>query len=249
NETFANYVASGADPLGRVNLNLPSIDATTMSGELTTTRTAINVSGVDQKLSVSIQQPTSGTISVNGKDQDIKVASGGSVTFSITISAPFAANGQYFGRITLTPRSGNAVTNHGVSWSGSLSPAIPPQVTSIAPSVDTPAGGYLPLSLFGIAPISGVGDDTVTNFNVPTFSYGSESYSRLGVASNGYLIVGGSSANADVTPFPQHFPNAARPNNVIAPFWTDLNPGAGGAIRIGVLSDEAHRWIVVDRQR
>ena len=312
NETFANYVASGADPLGRVNLNLPSIDATTMSGELTTTRTAINVSGADQKLSVSIQQPASGTISVNGKNQDIKVASGGSVTFSITISAPFAANGQYFGRITLTPRSGNAVTipvafnkhqgavtlsqscapttitmttsshcsatvanfaataanvnlsasarslryrnvtgadsvsNHGVSWSGSLSPAIPPQVTSIAPSVDTPAGGYLPLSLFGIAPISGVGDDTVTNFNVPTFSYGSESYSRLGVASNGYLIVGGSSANADVTPFPQHFPNAARPNNVIAPFWTDLNPGAGGAIRIGVLSDGVHRWIVVD---
>src|SRR2546422_422315 len=312
NETFANYVASGADPLGRVNLNLPSIDATTMSGELTTTRTAINVSGADQKLGVSIQQPASGTIAVNGKNQDIKVASGGSVTFSITISAPFAAHGQYFGRITLTPRSGNAhtipvpfnkhqragtlsqscapttitmttsshcsatvanfaatatnvnlsasarslryrnvtgadsVSNHGVSWSGSLSPAIPPQVTSIAPSVDTPAGGYLPLSLFGIAPISGVGDHTVTNFNVPTFSYGSESYSRLGVASNGYLIVGGSSANADVTPFPQHFPNAARPNNVIAPFWTDLNPGAGGAIRIGVLSDGVHSWIVVD---
>ncbi len=37
-----------------------------------------------------------------------------------------------------------------------------------------PAGGYLPLSLFGIAPIAGVGDDTITNFNVPTFYYGGE---------------------------------------------------------------------------
>jgi hypothetical protein len=312
-ETFADYAASSADPLGRVNLNLPSVDATTMSGELSTTRTAINVSGVDQTLRISIQQPASGTISVTAKNKDLKVKAGDAVTFTITISAPFAANGQYFGRITLTPGSGNAVTipvafnkhqgavsltqtcspatvpaltpthctatatnlvgtaasvnlsvqtqqsllfqnvsgatsssPHAISWSGSLSPALAPQVTSIAQSNNTPAGGYLPLSLFGIAPVAGVGDDTVTNFNVPTFMYGSEPYTRIGVGSNGYLIVGGATAAADVTPIPQHFPNAARPNNVIAPFWTDLNPPAGGAVRVGELTDGVHRWIVVD---
>ena len=47
---------------------------------------------------------------------------------------------------------------------------MPPQVTLVTPA--GPAGGYLPLSLFGIAPIAGVGDDTITNFNVPTFFYG-----------------------------------------------------------------------------
>ena len=312
-ETFADYVASSADPLGRVNLNLPSVDATEMSGQLTTTRTAINVSGADQKLTVSIQQPASGTITIDAKNKDIKVKAGEAVTFTITISAPFAANGQYFGRITLTPGAGNAVTipvafnkhqgavtlsqscapttiaaqaashctatasnfaptaanvnlavntekslhfqnttgatsvsPHSASWSGSLSPAIPPQVVSIT-SGGSPAGGYLPLSIFGIAPIGGVGDDTISNFNTPTFSYGGESYSRLGVVSNGYLVVGGGTS-ADIVFRPQHFPNAARPNNVIAPFWSDLNPSSTGAgtIRIATLSNGVSTWLVVD---
>ena len=45
---------------------------------------------------------------------------------------------------------------------------------------------------------------------------------------------------------PQTFPNAARPNNVVAPFWTDINPAAGGAIRIGTLTDGVEH---VDRRR
>jgi len=318
-ETFTDYVASSTDPLARVNLNLPSVDATTMSGQLTTSRTAKNVSGADQKLTVSIQQPASGTITVNGKTRDnFRVAAGEQVTFSIAISAPFAAEGQYFGRITLTPLSGNSVTipvafnkhqgavtltqscspttiavsaaahctttatnlaptaatvslavqtrslrfenvvgatptgPHGVSASGTLSPAIPPQVTAIkdcgiaANSCATPSG-YLPLSLLGVNPLSGVGDDTISNLNVPAFSYGGESYSRIGVVSNGYIVVGGGTST-DIVFHPQHFPNPARPNNVIAPFWTDLNPSptGGGAIRAAVLTDGTNHWIVVD---
>ena len=311
-ETFTDYVASSADPLGRVNLNLPSVDAPTMSGQLTTTRTAINVSGANQKLSVSIHQPAGTSITVNGKNKDIRVAAGASVTFSITISAPFAANGQYFGRITLTPSSGNAVTipvafnkhqgavtltqscspttiavsapthcsttatnlaptaaavnlsvrtekslhfqntagptsvsPHAVSWSGSLTPAIPPQVLSITQG-GTPAP-YIPLALFGVGPIPGVGDDTISNFNTPTFSYGGENYTRIGVVSNGYVVVGGGTS-ADIVFRPQIFPNPARPNNVIAPLWTDLNPSStgGGAIRIATLTDGTSTWLVVD---
>jgi hypothetical protein len=44
------------------------------------------------------------------------------------------------------------------------------------------------------------------------------------------------------------FPNPARPNNVLAPFWTDLNPGATGAVRMGTLTDGSNTWIVVDWQ-
>jgi hypothetical protein len=50
--------------------------------------------------------------------------------------------------------------------------------------------------------------------------------------------------------FPQTFPNAARPNNVIAPFWTDLNTTGGSignnAIVVNVLGDGDSDWIVVD---
>jgi hypothetical protein len=57
-------------------------------------------------------------------------------------------------------------------------------------------------------------------------------------------VIGGGTA-ADVVFQPQTFPNENRPNNLVAPLWNDLNPPAGGAIRIGVLTDGVNSWIVV----
>jgi subtilisin family serine protease len=130
-----------------------------------------------------------------------------------------------------------------IRFTGVLAGAAPPDV-SIAPGA-SPAGGYLPLSLFGITPIPGVGDDTITNFNVPAFVFAGETWSRLGVSSNGYLVVGGGSG-PDNSINNQNFPDPTRPNNVLAPFWTDLNPAAAGAIRIGTLTDGVNTWLVVD---
>jgi hypothetical protein len=141
----------------------------------------------------------------------------------------------------------------GVQWNGTLTPALAPQINAITLATGSgPAGGYLPLSLFpSITPIEGVGDDTISNFTLGTpFFYGGESYTSVGVVSNGYLVLGGGTG-ADVN-FPlQTFPNPARPNNVLAPFWTDLNPPAGGAIRIATLADgppgpTTTVWLVVD---
>ncbi len=66
------------------------------------------------------------------------------------------------------------------------------------------------------------------------------------MSSNGIVIVGGSTSAADATAVNQSLPNAAAPNNVLAPFWTDLNPAAAGGVRVGILSDGADSWIVVD---
>jgi hypothetical protein len=44
-----------------------------------------------------------------------------------------------------------------------------PADVDVAPG-DSPAG-YLPLSAFGIAPIGGVGDESITNFTVPAYEY------------------------------------------------------------------------------
>ena len=149
-------------------------------------------------------------------------------------------------QLKLDPASVTGATVVGidtVTASGTIAAAQPPNVT-IAPG-SSAAGGYLPLSAFGIAPISGVGDDTITNFNVPAFRFGGELWSQLGVSSNGYLVVGGG-AGADNSINNQNFPNPARPNNTLAPFWTDLNPAAAGALRIATLTDGANTWIVVD---
>ena len=52
---------------------------------------------------------------------------------------------------------------------------------------------------------------------------------------------------ADIVFTPQTFPNAARPNNVVAPSGPTSIPAAGGGIRVAVLTRRAATdWIVVD---
>lgn len=148
-------------------------------------------------------------------------------------------------QLTLIPGSvvGATPSNNGVVFNGVVGAAAPPD-PSLAPG-PSPAGGYLPLSDFGIPPVSGVGDDTIINFNVPPFVYAGEVYSVIGFSSNGYAVIGGGSG-PDNTIINQNFPDPTVPNNVLAPFWTDLNPPAGGALRIGTLTDGIDTWIVLD---
>jgi hypothetical protein len=113
---------------------------------------------------------------------------------------------------------------------------------SIASTTTAPAGGYLPLSLFGIAPFA-IGDDASVQFSVPEFLFNGQVYDHLQVDSNGYLQPG---TTAVVTINNQNLPDATVPNNVLAPFWTDLNPAAAGELRIGTLTDGNDTWIVVD---
>jgi len=332
NETYADFVAAGSDKLHRVDLNIPSVDETTMSGSITTQRTAINVSGVNQTLDANVTAPAGVTITVNG-GKAIHVGRGDSVTFPIEIDAPTVANGQYEGRINLVPRNGGnnvtipvafvktqgtvtlantcsptsfpASTNKapsathctvtasnlgstaanaqltvqqgerggalqyknvgspgsvigsgdGVQWSGTLSPALAPPVQSMTNVTGQgPAGGYLPMSALGVQPATGFSDDSIVNFGVPTFYFGHEAYSSIGVVSNGYVVIGGGDSG-DVNYTSQHFPNPARPNNVVAPFWTDLDPVAptgsgcahgGGGIYVAIVGDGSHNWLVVD---
>ena len=63
------------------------------------------------------------------------------------------------------------------------------------------------------------------------------------MSSNGNVQVGTGGSASLVN---QNFPDPTDPDNVIAPFWTDLNPGAAGAVRIGTLTDGSDTWVVVD---
>lgn len=145
----------------------------------------------------------------------------------------------------LSVNGGVFVDPRHLQFNGVLDAAEPPNV-SIAPGT-SPGGGYLPLSLFGVAPIGGMTDEAIVNFNVPAFSYASETWTRVGVVSNGYVVVGGGTG-ADVRFVNQNLPDPAQPNNVLAPFWSDLNPGAAGAVRIATLTDGVDTWLVVDWQ-
>lgn len=117
-------------------------------------------------------------------------------------------------------------------------------VPAIAPAADTPAGGYLPLELFGI-PATAIGDEQSLNFNVPPFVYGGKTYGRIGIVSNGYVVLNGTTGSSDIIFEPQTLPDPTRPNGVLAPFWTDLDGGGTPGIRVALLGDAVNTWLVV----
>jgi subtilisin family serine protease len=127
-------------------------------------------------------------------------------------------------------------------YTGVLHGATPPSVHVGAGS--SPAG-YLPLSLFAIGPIAGVGDDTVVNFNVPAFTYAGESYTRLGVGSNGIVIVGGSTSAADATATNQSLPTPPHPTTS----WRRSGPTSTGSGRRGPHRHSHRRREQLDRDR
>ena len=271
-ETAANYAALGVDPIHRIDANLPSINAPTFGGSITTARTFTNVSGASQQLTVTTSAPAGASITVNQSKFGMDPGQTKTLTFTIT-GEGLAPNTQYFGSIKLDPKAAGAndisipvaffsrqgdvtltqtcepssiavnsssacmvtaqnlspasattqitemtpnpanlpienvqvaepdraaTTNlqvngvNGYTWDGNLDGSVAPPVDSIAPG-STPAGGYLPLSAFGIPPIGGMGDESLVNFNVPAFQWGREVYTRIGVDSNGYVVVGGGS--------------------------------------------------------
>jgi hypothetical protein len=94
-----SFSAAAADALDRIDLNLPSINAPLMPGEISTTRTATNVSNRTLVYRAESTAPKGATITVTPKS--FVVPPGATVSFSVVISAPTLAVGQYFGRVDL----------------------------------------------------------------------------------------------------------------------------------------------------
>ena len=131
-----------------------------------------------------------------------------------------------------------------LSFDGTLFGAAPP-IVNVAEDPLASAFGYYPLSLFGSTTDIGATDESIANYNIPSFTYAGESYSQIGIVSNGYVVVGGGTG-ADVDYINSDLPEASIPNNILAPFWTDLNPDFGGRVLINVLSAGGDTWTVVE---
>jgi subtilisin family serine protease len=305
-ETAADYAAGAATPLDRIDLNTPSVNAPTMPGVISTTRTARNVTDQTLTYSVGTQSPAGTSISV--RPSRFALAPGRQVTLDITISAPAVAEGQYFGRIDLDQRGGprdlhlpvaffkkqgvvalsqrcdpsaigrdetstcgvtvqnNALSPADVRTESTTSPNLPVTEVTGATKVDdhkvtataTLAGrqpdapqiapgelfGYIPLDTLGVTPIA-VGDEQALNFNVPAFTFAGQTFTQIGAVSDGYLVAGGAGAE-DISFTPQTLPDPARPNGVLAPFWTDLDGTGAPGIFAAILTDGVSDWLVVE---
>ncbi len=298
-DTTANFTALAADPVHAMDLNIPSINAPTLPGRVTTTRTLQNTSGRTIVVRPKAQAPDGSKITV--KPGVATVRAGGSVSFDITVTDTSASGEQKFGSVTFrTPRGdaripvafvptqGNVavdqscdeasirakqdvtctVTATNLSYNdqsvtstttgeGALQGSRTVTSTlagaelgvpSVSDVADGSPAGYLDLEAFGIAPTA-VGDESMVNFSVPAFVYNGRTYTTVGVDSNGYLVAGGGTSQDNNCCDLPGGPSPTRPNDVLAPFWTDLDSTAGDGtaadgVRVGSLTDGVNDWLV-----
>lgn len=90
-----------------------------------------------------------------------------------------------------------------------------------------------------------IGDEEMILYDVPSFRYAGQSYQRIGVVSNGYLVVGGGTVQ-DVRFEPPGGTSDARPNNILAPYWADLDGTGQDGIRVANVAADGREWIVVE---
>jgi hypothetical protein len=119
---------------------------------------------------------------------------------------------------------------------------VQPGVPSVGPGS---LSGYVPLDGFGVTPIP-IGDEDIVNINTPAYEFAGETFTSIGVDSNGYLVAGGGSSEDNNCCSLPSGPDPARPNDVLAPFWTDLDGTGAPGIFAEVLTDGVSDWIVVE---
>lgn len=90
-----------------------------------------------------------------------------------------------------------------------------------------------------------IGDEEMITYDVPAFTYAGQRHHRLSVTSNGYLVVGEGSGQ-DILPEAPERSSDERPNNVLAPYWADLDGTGEQGIRVASLHADGRKWIVID---
>ncbi len=296
-DSAANMAALTGDLVHAIDLNIPSINAPTMPGRVTTTRTVTNVTSRPLRVSAGATAPAGTKISFTPRARTIPA--GGSGSFEITIDSTASTGSQQFATVKFnTPRGTAHLPVAFVPRQGSVSlsqscdataltlgdtatctvsatnNSFDAQDVTLSTSVNrnlllvggaastsatltgaqlgvpsmgagsTPVGGYWDLFDFGIG-ATPIGDETVTNFNVPTFTYNGQPATRVGIDSNGYLVVGGAtSADNECCTLPAGASPSA-PNNILAPFWTDLDGTGATGLRVATLTDGVSTWLIV----
>ena len=146
----------------------------------------------------------------------------------VTMAAASPDNGRYTG--TFTPAAAGPLTVTATVTIGGNSDVQTVTGTATSnqnyvcqnitdPWIDATGGTVLPLHV----------DAGFTTVALPfSFTYYGQVHTQAFVSSNGFLVLGSSSGPA--ANFNGSIPSSALPNGVVAPFWDNLNPAAGGSI-------------------
>lgn len=135
-----------------------------------------------------------------------------------------------------------------IKTKATLFPQQPPLVTVAVDPTASPAG-YLGLSQFPGNTVVDLTDESIVNFIVPPYLYAGELYNQIGIVSNGYLVAGGGTESDVIFANFAPLPSPTAPNNILAPFWTDLNPEAGGQVLVNFLTDGVSTWMIIEYEQ
>lgn len=134
-----------------------------------------------------------------------------------------------------------SVSGNELTWSFDL------DVSSLAVNTSAAPFGYFSLASLGVAPFGCPTncDDGAFTLNVPAFDYNGQTYTQVIWSVNGTIEAGAASGTA-TSYLNQQFPDSTAPNNLLAPFWTDLNLGAGGNWYVAVLTAGPNQYTVYE---
>ena len=131
-----------------------------------------------------------------------------------------------------TRYNGNGFIAH-----ATLGPSLPPPVLGLDGPADDPLVDLASCAACDVTSQFANGDEAILNLGLGNaVRYGDRTYNTIGVDTNGYLVIGGGTSADNMCCPPQDMPDPARPNNVIAPYWTDLNFTAGGNMYVALFT-------------
>ena len=137
---------------------------------------------------------------------------------------------------TLSPWSFSGGT---LTWSGRLDGATQSLVPSPSPF------GFISMADLGVPPLGCPSncDDGAWSIGGFNIAYQGQTYTDVIMSVNGVVELGTASGLA-AGASNQHLPSVTTPNNLLAPFWTDMNLGDGGEWYAAVLDDGVNLYDV-----
>jgi hypothetical protein len=205
--------------------------------------------------------PTQGAISATSTCAQATLAFGASTTCDVTVqnasfgdtTADITATANPKLEVTSATGAGASHTASSASVAGVALAGREPGVPALVPQDGFE--GYIELAGDAVPEPDPIGDEEFVSYSgFGSFVYNGQSYSEVNVNSNGYLVVGPAGSADGVCCPPQESPDPAPPNNVIAPYWSDLSGDTGtpsGEPPLGVYAatfsdDDGNEWLVIE---
>jgi subtilisin family serine protease len=256
-QLFARY--PNASPYGIKALLLRSVDPVgSLSGKTTTggRLNAFNAVSCSEEPKVWLSSPSSGFIAGVGDTLPVTVLGSSCASPAGVGAVSVAVNGTSVELTSASPDRGLYTGSYTVSGEGPLTVVASVTVGGETATQSVTGSAFLsyrcedvPMAWVNVTAgtrLTGAGgDDTFSTLNIGfPVSYFGQTYTTAYVSSNGFLTLGSSSGVT--APLNAAVPTGAAPNGVIAPFWDDVNPAAGGAVYAGVTGVAPNRTLHIE---